>query len=145
MWLAHIRGLIIWKNRKKLSKNHFYNHWKIVLVKTCKVDEELTLTKGLILSALTFIVMSLIGSISFMFFFKGQFVNALFESVSGYTTTGLSVFDSVANVPKSLLLWRSLTQWLGGIGIITFFLFIFPTFPNIHPLYTTMKLSQPFP
>lgn len=53
-------------------------------------------------------------------------LDAYFESVSGYTTTGASVLTSIENQPHGILLWRNLTQWLGGMGIITLFVALFP-------------------
>ncbi len=86
----------------------------------------LTLKDGLILTALSFIIFSLISSISFLEVFNYDFIDAFFESVSGYTTTGLSVMDfSLDSVPKSLLFWRAAMQWMGGIGIILVFVFVF--------------------
>ena len=63
------------------------------------------------------------------FYFGGEtlsFVDALFESVSGFTTTGSSIFTDIESVSKSLLLWRSLIQWLGGMGIIVLSIAILP-------------------
>jgi len=54
------------------------------------------------------------------------FIDALFEAVSGLTTTGASVIDNLQRVPKSILLWRSMTQWLGGMGIIVLFIVFLP-------------------
>ncbi len=55
-----------------------------------------------------------------------NYLNALFESVSGFTTTGATVLASIESQPHGILLWRSLTQWLGGMGIITLFVALFP-------------------
>ena len=63
------------------------------------------------------------------YFFSGQFPNyldALFEATSGLTATGSTVLTDVESMPRSLLLWRSLTQWLGGIGIIVLFIVLLP-------------------
>ena len=56
-----------------------------------------------------------------------RFVDALFETVSGFTTTGSTVIPDIESLPKSLLLWRSLTQWIGGMGIILLFLAVLPS------------------
>jgi trk system potassium uptake protein len=85
---------------------------------------QLNLPNALILISLSFIILPLIGAISFLPYFDYNFLNALFESISGYTTTGLTLFNSLQGLPKSLLLWRAETQWIGGIGIIMVFLFI---------------------
>ena len=55
-----------------------------------------------------------------------NYLDAFFESVAGFTTTGATVFTSLELQPHSILLWRSLTQWLGGMGIIMFFVVLFP-------------------
>jgi len=55
-----------------------------------------------------------------------NYLDALFESVAGFTTTGATVFTSLETQPHGILLWRSLTQWLGGMGIIMFFVVLFP-------------------
>ncbi len=85
---------------------------------------ELTVIEGIQLTALSFIVLSLIGSIPYIYYLgdKIGLLNSLFESVSGFTTTGLTVFSDPSVLPKSLLFWRSFTQWLGGLGIIIVFL-----------------------
>ncbi|MCC5994077.1 MAG: hypothetical protein LM587_00575 [Candidatus Aenigmarchaeota archaeon] len=86
--------------------------------------KELDYKTSCLLVLLTFILISLVGSIPYFYLkiFNSQniledFVNTYFESVSGFTTTGLTFLDS-KNLPKSLVLYRSLTQWIGGIGIV---------------------------
>ena len=56
-----------------------------------------------------------------------HFVDCYFEAMSGFTTTGSTVLGDIEAIPKSLLLWRSLTQWLGGIGIVVLFVAVLPT------------------
>ena len=53
-------------------------------------------------------------------------VDALFESMSGITTTGATIINDVESLPKGILIWRALLQWLGGIGIVVIALFILP-------------------
>ena len=57
-------------------------------------------------------------------FGPGFAVNGLFESASGFSTTGATIFPEVESLPRSLLLWRALTQWLGGLGIIIIFVWL---------------------
>ena len=57
-----------------------------------------------------------------------SFTDAFFESMSGFTTTGASILDNIESQPHALLLWRSLTQWLGGLGIVFFTVAILPMF-----------------
>ncbi len=72
-------------------------------------------------------LVGLLGAIPF--YFSGAFVtpvDAVFESVSGFTTTGATVLTNIEGQPRSILLWRALTQWLGGLGIVVLFISIFP-------------------
>jgi len=77
---------------------------------------------------LSWLFIALIGSLPYIF--SGSipsFVNAFFESVSGFTTTGSSILTDIEALPKSILLWRSLTHWIGGIGIIVLFIIVMPS------------------
>ena len=100
----------------------------VVLVLSNRLKEDaktLTLTQGLILGALAFIILPAISMISYLPSMDYNYLNAYFEAISGFTTTGITVYGSLAELPKSLLLWRAETQWMGGIGIIIIFLFLF--------------------
>jgi len=81
--------------------------------------------EGLAIVGLGWFLVSLIGSIPFVFIGVHP-VDALFESMSGFTTTGATIFDSIDELPVSVLFWRSFIQWLGGMGIIALFVAIFP-------------------
>jgi len=85
----------------------------------------MTLTQGLILGALAFILLPAISMITYLPSMDYNYINAYFEAISGFTTTGITVYNSLEGLPKSLLLWRAETQWMGGIGIIIIFLFLF--------------------
>lgn len=83
--------------------------------------------EGFVVVALSWIVMSLIGAVPFVV--SGaipNIVDALFEVVSGFTTTGASILTDVEALPKSYLFWRSFTHWLGGMGILVFVLVLLP-------------------
>ena len=83
-------------------------------------------SEALIVASLAWILFGLIASIPFLF--NGfSVINSLFEAVSGITTTGATILTSF-DIPKSLLFWRSFTQWLGGMGIIVLFVAILPQF-----------------
>jgi trk system potassium uptake protein TrkH len=86
--------------------------------------ENLNLPQAFMLVGISLLLLTLIGSITFLPSFNYNFINAYFESISGFTTTGLTVYGSLEGLPKSLLLWRAETQWIGGMGIVIFFLFI---------------------
>lgn len=86
--------------------------------------EVLSLPQAFMLAGITFLLLPLISSITFLPSFQYNFINAFFESISGFTTTGLTMYPSLEHLPRSLLLWRAETQWIGGIGIVMIFLFI---------------------
>ncbi|HRZ76133.1 MAG TPA: potassium transporter TrkG, partial [Bacteroidales bacterium] len=74
----------------------------------------------------------------------GEFslVNAFFESVSGYTTTGSTILTDVEALPKGLLFWRASTHWLGGIGIVAFVLLILPKSRNPRLKLMNVEISE---
>jgi len=77
---------------------------------------------------LSWLAIGLIGSLPYIFSHAiPSFYDALFESVSGFTTTGSSILNDIESLPKSILFWRSLTHWIGGIGIIVLFIVVMPT------------------
>ncbi|WP_135606057.1 TrkH family potassium uptake protein [Methanococcoides sp. NM1] len=81
--------------------------------------------EGFAIVAFGWFAAALFGSIPYMF--DGvTFLNALFESMSGFTTTGATVFVDIETHSRSLLFWRSMTQWIGGMGIIMLFIAILP-------------------
>lgn len=83
--------------------------------------------EGFVIVSLSWMLLSLFGALPFVF--SGaipSFVDALFETVSGFTTTGASILNNIEALPKSLLFWRSFTHWIGGMGIIVFVLAILP-------------------
>ncbi len=83
--------------------------------------------EGLVCVSLSWIVMSLLGALPFVL--SGQvpnYIDALFETVSGLTTTGSSVIADVESLYRGLLYWRSFTHWIGGMGVLVFLLAILP-------------------
>lgn len=88
---------------------------------------ELSHREGILLVSATWFVSGFIGAIPFYLSDHFlSFTDALFESVSGFTTTGATVLDNIEALPRSLLLWRSMTQWVGGMGIILLGIAILP-------------------
>jgi len=89
--------------------------------------EYMSQREGMAVVAISWITVGLFAALPFYWagIFDG-FVDAFFESVSGFTTTGASVMTDIEAVPRGILLWRSLTQWLGGMGIIVLSLAILP-------------------
>lgn len=83
--------------------------------------------EGYITVALSWVVISVFGALPFVLSRNiPNFVDALFETVSGFTTTGASILTDVEALPKSLLFWRSFTHWLGGMGVLVFLVAILP-------------------
>jgi trk system potassium uptake protein TrkH len=75
----------------------------------------------------SWIAISLFGSLPFYLSgYFGSFTNSFFETISGFTTTGASILSDIESIPKGLLFWRSLTHWIGGMGIIVLSLAILP-------------------
>lgn len=83
--------------------------------------------EGYAVVALTWLFISIFGSLPYILNSVSP-VDAFFEAMSGFTTTGSTIFQKVELLPKSLLFWRSFTQWIGGMGIIVLFVAFFPAF-----------------
>lgn len=84
---------------------------------------------GYIIVTLIWIIFSLFGTLPYML--SGcitNFTDAFFETMSGFTTTGASILFDIESLPKSLLFWRSMTHWIGGLGIVFFMVAVFPIF-----------------
>ena len=89
--------------------------------------KEVKRKEGYIIVAFGWIVMTISGMLPYLF--SGSIpsiTNAFFETMSGYTTTGASILDDIEVLPEGILLWRSLTHWIGGMGIIVLAIAILP-------------------
>jgi len=90
-------------------------------------DKQLTLQQAFLLTALSWLSIAIFGSLPFIFSdLNFSFTNAFFESMSGITTTGSTIISNLNEMPKSILLWRAILQWLGGIGIIIMAITLMP-------------------
>jgi trk system potassium uptake protein TrkH len=90
-------------------------------------DRKLTLQQAFLLTTLSWLSIAIFGSLPFVFSNVGfSFTNAFFESMSGITTTGSTIISNLENMPKGILLWRAILQWLGGIGIIVMAITLMP-------------------
>jgi len=90
-------------------------------------DFKLNLRQTFLFSSLAWIMVALFGSLPFILSTQNfSFSDAFFESMSGITTTGATVISDLDNSPKSILLWRAIMQWLGGIGIVVMAITILP-------------------
>lgn len=99
------------------------------IILTMKKPENFSIyaKEGFAICGLSWIFMSLLGALPF--FISGSipsYINAFFETVSGFTTTGSSILTEIHSLPKSILFWRSFTHWIGGMGILSFMIAILP-------------------
>jgi trk system potassium uptake protein TrkH len=99
----------------------------LIMLLTRNHKKELKKRDGYIIVTFGWIFMSLAGTLPYIF--TGaipNFTNAFFETMSGYTTTGSSILNDIEGLPEGILLWRSITQWIGGMGIIVLAIAILP-------------------
>ena len=99
----------------------------VLMLLTRKHDKELDKREGYIIVTFGWIIMSLVGTLPYLF--TGTipgFANAFFETMSGYTTTGATILNDIESLPESILFWRSITHWIGGMGIIVLAIAILP-------------------
>ncbi len=90
-------------------------------------DRTMHAREGLVIVALCWIILSAFGALPFVF--SGaipSYMDAFFETVSGFTTTGSSILTDIEALPKGLLFWRSFTHWIGGMGVLVFVMAILP-------------------
>lgn len=118
---------------------------------TFRVNKSVSKKEGYLVVSFSWILISIFGSLPFYFSgYFASFTDSFFETMSGFTTTGASILSDIESIPKGLLFWRSLTHWIGGMGIIVLSLAILPllgiggmqlfaaespgpTFDKIHP------------
>ena len=101
----------------------------IVIWLTRKASHDIGKREGFIIVALVWIIFSILGSLPYIF--TGaipNYTDAYFETMSGFTTTGSSILNDIESLSHGILFWRSLTHWLGGMGIIVLSLAILPIF-----------------
>jgi trk system potassium uptake protein TrkH len=103
--------------------------------------KELDLRLAFIISALGWLLIALIGGTPYVLASKAELLDAYFEAMAGFTTTGISVFTP-SQLPKSVLFWRSLTEWIGGVGIVVLFLAIFAPTNVAAKLYVAEARSE---
>lgn len=112
MVLAGVSTLLIGGLMMYATKNH---------------KKELGKRDGYIIVTFGWIFMSLAGTLPYIFTGTiNSFANAFFETMSGYTTTGATILDELETLPEGILLWRSITHWIGGMGIIVLAIAILP-------------------
>ncbi len=103
----------------------------------------ITLKEGYLIIVLSWLLSFIFGMLPYALW-GGPFtvINAWFESVSGFTTTGSTILDDIESLPDSLLFWRSSTHFIGGLGVVVFLLLIIPSASPIRLRLTNMELSS---
>lgn len=103
----------------------------------------ITLKEGYVIITLSWLLSFIFGMLPYALW-GGPFSlqNALFESVSGYTTTGATILDKVEALPKSLMFWRASTHFIGGLGVIVFLLLIIPESSPMRLRLANMELTS---
>ena len=99
----------------------------LIIFFTRKVPKTLSTRDGFLLVSLSWVFSALLGALPL--YLSGiipSFTDACFEIMSGFTTTGASILTNIEGLPKSMLFWRSLTHWLGGMGIVVLAVAVFP-------------------
>ncbi len=102
------------------------------------------LREGYVITALSWIIISLVGALPFVL--SGaipNYIDALFEIISGFTTTGASILPEVESLPHAILFWRSFTHWIGGMGVLVFLLALLPLSGGSN--MNLMKAESPGP
>lgn len=91
----------------------------------------------------SWLVACVVGTFPYLIW-GGEFslMNAWFESVSGFTTTGASILNDIESLPQGLLFWRSATAWIGGIGVVMFALVILPSMGHSRHMLSSQELSS---
>jgi len=97
--------------------------------------EKLDTTGSMLMCAIGWLFVSAIGALPFVIAISSNYLDAYFEAMSGFTTTGITVFSGLDSMPRSIIFWRALTQWLGGIGILSFFLVVTFQAGKAHHIY----------
>ena len=93
----------------------------LLLRKKFPLSDNLSIVSAIMIASLGYLFLSAIGSLAFILTIGLSPIDAFFESINGFTTCGMTLFSDIESLPMSLLFWRSITQWVGGVGIILFF------------------------
>lgn len=116
----------------------------LILTRLKPNGAEMRKREGYAAVALSWFFMSLLGALPF--YLSGSipnYVDALFETVSGFTTTGSSIVRNIEIMPRGLLFWRSFTHWIGGMGVLVFTMALFPSIGG-RPVFL-MRAESPGP
>ena len=117
----------------------------VAVIPLCFVEREIKVSnrEGYAILFFAWIFSCLFGMLPYLFY-GGEFslINAWYESVSGYTTTGGTILKSVESIPKGLLFWRSSTHWIGGMGVVLLIIILLPEQAAVRMRLAKMELSS---
>jgi trk system potassium uptake protein TrkH len=92
--------------------------------------------QAMVICTLSWIVLSVVAAVPLVLIIDASWIDGIFETMSGFTTTGITMFTGLDEMPRTVILWRSITQWIGGLGILTFFMAVASQIPGAHRLMT---------
>jgi len=98
-------------------------------------SESLDTISSMLLCVVGWLVCSALGAVPFLMILRCSWLDAYFEAMSGFTTTGFAAFTGLDGMPRSILFWRHLMQWFGGLGILSFFLIITFRASSAHHIF----------
>ena len=111
--------------------------------------EKPTMLQSMFICTLGWLVFSAVGALPFVLGIQSSFLDGYFEAMSGFTTTGITVFTGLDKMPKSIIFWRAWTHWIGGLGILTMFLAVNSRKGGTHHLFGAeghkIEVSRPVP
>lgn len=93
-----------------------------------EINKRMNRADNFLIVALSWIVFSAVGMVPYLCLADMDVASAFFETISGFTTTGATCINDIESLPKSLLFWRALTQWIGGLGIVVFSFALIPVY-----------------
>lgn len=105
--------------------------------------DNINTSEGFAITVLAWLLSCVFGMLPYLMW-GGEFtlINAFFESVSGFTTTGSTILNDVEALPKGLLFWRSSTHFIGGVGVVVFTLLVLPSMSTFRLRMTKMEISS---
>lgn len=95
-----------------------------LILKYRSTKNRISLKDSMFICSFSWIILTIIGAIPYVVMLKTGYIDALFEAMSGFTTTGATILTGLDEMPRSILFWRAFTQWIGGLGILSMFILI---------------------
>jgi trk system potassium uptake protein TrkH len=116
-----------------------------LILNNLKIDSKHLYAKdGFRIVTLAWIIISLIGAVPIMLYTNVSYADAVFEAVSGFTTTGATIFNDVESLPKIILFWRDFMHFIGGMGVLAFVMAVVPLAKNDKSMHV-LKAEMPGP